>query len=113
MRTFEEKPARPRNGVHPVAAPTIDVAERTSAAVSAVSAVSIEYCVPGNYERVARRLAQAIWAEFGESVELLPSRDGAFEVRVGGRLVFSKRATWRFPAEDEIFYHVANRPQGR
>jgi len=70
--------------------------------------VLIEYCVPGNYERVARSLAEAIEAELGETAQLLPSRDGVFEVSVHGRLVFSKRACSRFPEREEIFYHLRN-----
>ena len=70
--------------------------------------VLIEYCVPGNYQRVATSLAEAIEAELGETAELLPSRDGVFEVSVHGRLVFSKRACSRFPDREEIFYHLRN-----
>jgi selT/selW/selH-like putative selenoprotein len=29
-----------------------------------------------------------------------------FEVTVDGELVYSKKATGRFPEHDEIFYHV-------
>lgn len=70
--------------------------------------VLIEYCVPGNYERVANSLAEAIEAELGETAQLLPSRDGVFEITVHGRLVFSKRACSRFPDCEEIFYHLRN-----
>jgi selT/selW/selH-like putative selenoprotein len=35
-------------------------------------------------------------------IELIESRGGAFEVRVDGRPVFSKLATKRFPAYQEI-----------
>ena len=70
--------------------------------------VLIEYCVPGNYERVANSLAEAIEAELGETAQLLPSRDGVFEITVHGRLVFSKRACSRFPDREEIFYHLRN-----
>ena len=68
--------------------------------------VSIEYCVPGNYERIATALAEAIEASLGESPELVPSRDGVFEISVHGRVVFSKRACSPFPDQDEIFYHL-------
>lgn len=71
--------------------------------------VSVEYCVPGNYDGVARGLAEAIERQFGLSVELVPSCSGVFEIAVDGRLVFSKRATWRFPDHDEIFYHLERR----
>ena len=72
------------------------------------AAVSIEYCVPGNYQRVAASLAEAIAAELGETAQLLESRDGVFEVSVHGRVVFSKRACSRFPEHEEIFYHLRN-----
>ncbi|MEE3230023.1 MAG: Rdx family protein [Planctomycetota bacterium] len=68
--------------------------------------VSIEYCVPGNYERIATALSEAIETSLGESPELVPSRDGVFEVSVHGRVVFSKRACSRFPDQEEIFYHL-------
>jgi len=68
--------------------------------------VSIEYCVPGNYERIATALAEAIETSLGQSPELVPSRDGVFEVSVHGRVVFSKRACSRFPDQEEIFYHL-------
>lgn len=71
--------------------------------------VTIEYCVPGNHERRARRLAEDVSRTFGVGCRLLPSRGGVFEVTVGDRLVFSKRATRRFPDHDEIFYHVKHR----
>ena len=71
--------------------------------------VAIEYCEPGNHARVARRLAEAIAAEFGArsvEIETVPSAGGVFEVRIDGRLVYSKRATLRFPSPDEIYYHI-------
>jgi selT/selW/selH-like putative selenoprotein len=73
--------------------------------------VTIEYCIPGNYERVARRLARAVYREFGVLPRLQGSRDGVFEVSVNGKLVFSKKATFRFPETDEIFYHLQNPPR--
>lgn len=68
--------------------------------------VVIEYCVPGNAEAPARKLARDIEVEFGIRPRLVPSRGGVFEVSVAGQLVFSKKATWRFPEADEIYYHV-------
>lgn len=68
--------------------------------------VTIEYCVPGNYERMALALAEAVQGEVGEAPLLLPSRDGVFEVSVHGRLVFSKRACSRLPDHEEILYHL-------
>ena len=60
----------------------------------------------GNYAPIAAELSRAILARFGVSVRLIPARDGSFEVCVEGRLVFSKKATYRLPDADEIFYHV-------
>jgi len=88
----------------PAAAPA-----RSNAFAASSGGVEIEYCVPGNLEPVARDLAAAIRESFGELPRLVASRDGVFEVRVDGRLVFSKRASWRLPDHDEIFYHVENR----
>jgi selenoprotein W-related protein len=37
---------------------------------------------------------------------LIKGSGGVFEVTVDGELVYSKKATGRFPEHDEIFYHV-------
>jgi selenoprotein W-related protein len=37
-----------------------------------------------------------------DRVDLIPSSGGVFEVKVDGALVFSKKATNRFPDEREI-----------
>jgi selT/selW/selH-like putative selenoprotein len=68
--------------------------------------VTIEYGKLGNYLTPAQRLARSIHEELGAESTLIPSTGGAFEVRVQGNLVFSKRATHRLPADEEIFYHV-------
>ena len=68
--------------------------------------VRIEYCEPGNYRRPAEALRAAAEERFGVRAEFVPSRGGVFEISVNGRLVFSKRATRRLPATDEIFYHI-------
>jgi selT/selW/selH-like putative selenoprotein len=36
-------------------------------------------------------------------VELIKGREGSFEVRRDGELIFSKKQTGRFPDEEEIF----------
>jgi selT/selW/selH-like putative selenoprotein len=80
-----------------------------SASDVATIRVAIEYCGPGNHEKVARSLADALREEFPElpmKVDLVASSGGAFEVRVNERLVHSKKATFRFPSPDEVFYHV-------
>jgi selenoprotein W-related protein len=43
------------------------------------------------------------------SLELLPSQGGVFEVTLDGALIFSKRATGRFPEPDEIKPHLERR----
>lgn len=83
-------PARPRDGAE-------------------LAQVVVTYCPLANYTPVARRLAGSLQREFaGEAVEveLVPASGGVYEVSVNGRLVFSKRATYRLPDDDEIFYHV-------
>lgn len=81
----------------------------TAAIRVAAITVDIEFCGPGNHEKVARSLADALREEFPElpiRVDLVASAGGVFDVRVNERLVHSKKATLRFPSPDEIFYHV-------
>lgn len=40
---------------------------------------------------------------YGAEVELVSSGGGVFEVKVDGKLVFSKRKLGRFPEDEEIF----------
>jgi len=71
--------------------------------------VTIEYCPLANYLPVAETLARELRDEFqgaGLAIEIVPSKSGAYEVSVNGRLIFSKRATYRLPEANEIFYHV-------
>ena len=44
--------------------------------------------------------------EFGIASKLIKGSGGVFEVTVDGELVYSKKATGRFPEHDEISYHV-------
>ena len=83
-------------------------ADCAETARSTTPLVTIEFCAYGNYERPAARLAAELRDETGCRVRLVPSADGAFEVSVNGRLVFSKRACHRLPETDEIGYHVHN-----
>ena len=64
--------------------------------------VRIEYCGACGYERRARMLATAIRAAKGVDSELLAASGGMFEVYRDGDLIFSKRASGRFPEEPEI-----------
>lgn len=40
------------------------------------------------------------------SLKLIPSSGGAFEIVVGGRLIYSKLKTGEFPAPDDIVQKV-------
>jgi selT/selW/selH-like putative selenoprotein len=39
---------------------------------------------------------------YGADVELVPGVAGVFEITVDGRLLFSKKATGRFPTDEEV-----------
>lgn len=65
--------------------------------------VTIEYCGGCPYLPQASALATELKQTFGEvEIELVASTGGAFEVRVDGQTIFSKRASKRFPAYREI-----------
>ena len=71
--------------------------------------VVIQYCEVGNYSKVARDQDRSIRAEFAGfpvEVERVSSSGGIYEVSVNGKLIFSKKATYRLPDDDEVFYHV-------
>jgi selenoprotein W-related protein len=40
--------------------------------------------------------------KYGAEVELVPGVGGVFEITVDGRLAFSKKATGRFPTDEEV-----------
>jgi len=48
-------------------------------------------------------LAESIDRKYGVKAKLIESGGGAFEVRKDGKLVFSKKATGRFPDNKELF----------
>lgn len=86
-----------------------DHTSRQKAGPNGAVRVTVLYCPIANYQGVAKRLAAAIDREFGVDpveVDLEPASGGVYEISVNGKLVFSKRATWRLPDDDEIFYHV-------
>jgi len=64
--------------------------------------VTIEYCAVWNYLPQAARLAATIKQELTCAVELIPGANGIFEVSAGGKTLFSKRQSVRFPKGDEI-----------
>jgi len=68
-----------------------------------VGKISITYCGTCNYRPIAASLARAIEAEVSIKPELIHSPEmGAFEVTVNDDLIFSKKATGRFPDFTEI-----------
>ncbi|MBI4587006.1 MAG: SelT/SelW/SelH family protein [Planctomycetes bacterium] len=44
--------------------------------------------------------------EFGVEAKLIKGSGGVFEITVNGELIYSKKATGKFPEPEEIFYHV-------
>jgi selT/selW/selH-like putative selenoprotein len=53
-------------------------------------------------------LQSAIKDKFDHAATLIESSGGAFEVRVDGKLIFSKLKTFRFPDNDEIFDAISS-----
>jgi len=78
--------------------------------------LSIEYCVPCQYEKDARNLAAILQEQFGlddAAVELIPSKKiGAFEVTVDGNLIYSKTKSGKMPAPEEIINLIFMQPKG-
>ena len=50
----------------------------------------------------------AIKEKFDYVATLIEGSGGAFEVRLDGKLVFSKLKTFRFPENDEIFDAISS-----
>ena len=53
-------------------------------------------------------MQSAIREKFDYVATLIEGSGGAFEVRVDGKLVFSKLKTFRFPENDEIFEAISS-----
>ena len=64
--------------------------------------ITIEYCMQWNYGPQARSLRDQLNEEFGYWAELIESDDGAFEIKVNGDLIFSKKKLDRFPETNEV-----------
>jgi len=65
--------------------------------------VEIEYCGMWGYEPRARAARDAILkTQPAAQVDLRRSGGGVFEITVDGRLAFSKKATGRFPTDEEV-----------
>ena len=70
--------------------------------------VSIEYCVMWNYQPKAVSLAATLKNAVGIEALLIESSGGVFEVKVGDRLIFSKKREKRFPMHEEILEMLKN-----
>ncbi len=71
-----------------------------------IKKLSIEYCVPCQYEKDARNLAAIIQEQFGlteENILFIPSKKiGTLEVSVDGELIYSKSKSGKLPTPEEI-----------
>lgn len=54
-------------------------------------------------------MAAEISGEFSVEPELIPGRDGVFDVRVDGEMIFSKYESGRFPSEPEVLDQIRSR----
>ena len=64
--------------------------------------ISIEYCNHWNYLPKASSLEEYLKSKYDTQVELISSGGGVFEVRLDGKLIFSKKSLGRFPEHREI-----------
>jgi selenoprotein W-related protein len=67
--------------------------------------VEIEYCTQCRFILRAGWMAQELLMTFGEElgeVALIPGSGGIFEVRLNGKLLFSRKAAGRFPESREL-----------
>ncbi|MFO0754036.1 MAG: Rdx family protein [Thermodesulfovibrionales bacterium] len=81
---------------------------------SAVKEVAIEYCVTCNFRPMAAVLAKQVEMELGVKPELVPSTvSGAFEVKTGNEMIFSKTKSGRFPQQGEVLQLLKNRVKGQ
>ena len=70
--------------------------------------ISIEYCNQWGYRPRAASLADKIENQFPAKVELIPSSGGVYEIVVDQNLIYSKKATGQFPAEEAILEMLGN-----
>ena len=67
--------------------------------------VRIEYCVPRGALPNATGLVARIleeWEEVIDSVEVVPGKDGIFDVHVDGELVFTKAMLGHYPEPEDV-----------
>ena len=68
--------------------------------------LSIEYCNQWNYLPRAASLATKLLDKYGEDIQslsLIPSGGGVFEISKDSSIIFSKKEVGRFPDENEVF----------
>jgi len=74
--------------------------------------IALKYCAQGRYEPKAVSLATKILTQYKtklESLELIPSDGGCFELSLDGDLSYSKLETGEFPEEDEMVKLIGKR----
>jgi selenoprotein W-related protein len=62
--------------------------------------VEIKYCVPCKYLPLAMKHTEQLLSEFGEditAVKLVPGDQGVYDIKVGGKLIYSSTKERRFP----------------
>ena len=66
--------------------------------------ISIEYCQKWNYKPRASSLEEELKEKFGAGtdVELIAGSNGIFEIKVDGKVIFSKARSGRFPDDGEV-----------
>ncbi|MGV8025805.1 MAG: Rdx family protein [Anaerolineaceae bacterium] len=81
-----------------------------------IKKLSIEYCVPCQYEKDAKTLAAIIQEQFGlneENILFIPSKKiGTFEVSVDGNLIYSKTQSGKLPTPEKIINLIFLQPEG-
>ena len=68
--------------------------------------LSIEYCNQWNYLPRAASLETKLLDKYGEDIQslsLIPSGGGVFEILKDNSIIFSKKQLGRFPDENEVF----------
>ena len=64
--------------------------------------IEIIYCTMCNYKPAAARLAAELKKNFNVDARLTQGSKGIFDVKVDGKLVYSKFETGRFPDDEEV-----------
>lgn len=67
--------------------------------------VKIEFCMQCNYASFAASFAEDAFEDLQtdiESLEMIPSSGGVFEISVNGEKIFSKWETDKFPDHKEV-----------